>query len=206
MMFAPPSLYDQARWRHLKIGLLGGSFNPAHIGHRAMSLYALSHLQLDFIWWLVAPHNPLKAKSEMAAYDRRLESARKIAAHPRIIVSNIEILMQTVYTADSLDKLRFYYPETRFVWLMGSDNLQTIHRWQRWDDIFKRTPIGVFNRPPRENTVKACLASRRFKNALIPEKHAKILPDCDGYAWTILHVPLNPLSSTLLRQQGDWKP
>ncbi|MBO0712928.1 MAG: nicotinate-nicotinamide nucleotide adenylyltransferase, partial [Acetobacteraceae bacterium] len=120
--------------RHRRIGLLGGSFNPAHGGHLHVSLLALRHLALDEIWWLVSPQNPLKPADGMAPFANRLEQARRVAAeHPRIRVTDLENrLGASRYTADTLQALRRRFPRLRFVWLMGGDNLVQIPRWQRW--------------------------------------------------------------------------
>ena len=132
----------------LKIGLLGGSFNPAHDGHLAMSLYALKRLGLDQIWWLVSPQNPLKSAAEMIPLARRMEQSMRLAAHPRLIVTSIESALGTRYTADTLRVLKKRFPRTRFVWLMGADNLRQIPCWKDWQDIFHAVPVAVFRRPP----------------------------------------------------------
>ena len=117
------------RYVRKTVGLLGGSFNPAHDGHRYISLQALKLLGVDEVWWLVSPLNPLKEAKDMASYDRRVAIAEQVSNHPRIKVSRIEQEIGTRYTADTLEKLRELYPDTAFVWLMGADNLTQFHRW-----------------------------------------------------------------------------
>ena len=135
--------------RHRRIGLLGGSFNPAHRGHLHLSLTALQRLDLDEVWWLVSPQNPLKPVAGMAPFAARLDQARQVAAgHKRIRVTDLENrLGGSHYTADTLKALRRRFPRLRFVWLMGGDNLVQIRHWERWAEIFRTVPIAVFDRP-----------------------------------------------------------
>jgi nicotinate-nucleotide adenylyltransferase len=130
--------------RKLRIGLLGGSFNPAHAAHREMSLHALKSLKLDAIWWLVSPQNPLKSTHDMAPFLDRLASARDVAQHPKIIVTDIENKLKTRYTVDTIRKLKHCYPKIQFVWLMGADNLQQIPHWKNGLAIFHKYPLPFF--------------------------------------------------------------
>jgi nicotinate-nucleotide adenylyltransferase len=147
----------------LRIGLLGGSFNPAHAGHLYVSETALKRLALDSIWWLVSPGNPLKDDATMAPLAARLQSARQIAAHePRIHVSALEEALHTIYTIDTVKALRRRFPNVDFVWLMGSDNLEQFSRWRRWQALARLVPIAVVQRP---GTILAALNAplvRRF--------------------------------------------
>ncbi len=132
----------------LRIGLLGGSFNPAHSGHLYVSETALKRLKLDSVWWLVSPANPLKSKSSMASLATRLGSARQMSVHhPRIHVSALEQSLHTIYTIDTVKALQRRFPNIHFVWLMGSDNLEQFSRWRRWRDLAGRIPIAVIQRP-----------------------------------------------------------
>ena len=130
-----------------RVGLLGGSFNPAHEGHLHISRLALDHLGLDELWWLVSPRNPMKPARGMASFDERLAGARTVAADPRIAVSGIERRLGTRYTADTLRALGARFPRIAFVWVMGADNLAQISRWKDWTAIFEAVPIAVFDRP-----------------------------------------------------------
>ena len=134
--------------KNFAVGLLGGSFNPAHGGHRRMSIAALQQLRLDEVWWLVSPQNPLKPEAGMAPYGARLRRARQTARHPRIRVSALEAEMGTQLTIDTLRALQRRFPQVRFLWLMGADNLQQFHRWASWRDIARLVPIVVLARPP----------------------------------------------------------
>ncbi|HEY5237934.1 MAG TPA: nicotinate-nucleotide adenylyltransferase [Rhizomicrobium sp.] len=134
--------------RGLKIGLLGGSFNPAHEGHLHISEMARKRLGLDYVWWLVAPQNPLKPVAGMESLNRRVAFAEALAArHSRIVVMDIEHALGTRYTIDTLTKLKRRFRDVHFVWLMGSDNLKNFHRWKRWADIMQSVPVAVVTRP-----------------------------------------------------------
>lgn len=135
----------------MRIGLLGGSFNPPHQAHRAISLFALKRLQLDRVWWLVTPGNPLKNNGGLHALAERAAAARKVAADPRIEISCLESVIGTRYTADTIDYLRRRASRLRFVWIMGADNLAQFHRWQKWQHIAAQVPMAVVDRPPRRD-------------------------------------------------------
>jgi nicotinate-nucleotide adenylyltransferase len=132
----------------LKIGLLGGSFNPAHAGHLYVAETAIRRLGLDYVWFLVAPQNPLKPASGMMALDERLASVRALVGRNRkLIVSDLERIIASRYTNDTVRVLKARFPQLRFIWLMGSDNLEQFHRWQRWQDILALVPVAVVLRP-----------------------------------------------------------
>ena len=183
-----------------RIGILGGSFNPAHEGHRHISLMALKSLGLDEVWWLVSPKNPLKSAAELAGFDERLRRARAVAAHPRIRVSDLERDFPSAYTVDVLARLRRRWPRNRFVWLMGADNLAQFHLWRRWQDILASVPVAVFDRPDYSyaplwaKAAIACSASR------VRGKARHRLAMCNPPAWAFFHGRRNRLSSTAIRR------
>lgn len=180
------------------IGLLGGSFNPAHDGHRYVSLEALKRLDLAEVWWLVSPQNPLKPRVGMAPFAERLAGARQVARHPRIKVSDLEARLGTTYTAETLERLA-RLPGQRFIWLIGADNLLQLPRWQHWERIFALAPIAVFDRSPYSQGAVASKAGRRFARARIAETAAHTLKDKATPAWTYIHLPPHPASSTAIR-------
>jgi nicotinate-nucleotide adenylyltransferase len=182
-----------------RIGILGGSFNPAHEGHRDISLAALSSLRLDEVWWVVAPQNPLKPVAGMAPYKERLEAAAKVARHPRIRVTDIEARLGTRYTADTLRRLVQFHRDCHFVWLMGADNLAQIAEWKDWEQIFHLLPIAVFDRPSYTYRALAARAARRFQAFRRPEQAAASLATTPAPAWTFMHHRLNPISATEIR-------
>jgi nicotinate-nucleotide adenylyltransferase len=184
-----------------RIGLLGGSFNPAHQGHRDISLAALAYLDLDEVWWLVSPQNPLKSARGMASFAERMASAKAMADHPRIKVTDIEQRLGTRFTADTLRKLVTRFPSYRFVWLMGADNLAQIASWRDWTRIFHLTPIAVFDRPTYTNKALTSLAARRFRRSRRREAALKTLAATPAPAWVFVHHRLNPISATQIRAE-----
>lgn len=196
-MAFPPSRYGHRLRR--RIGLLGGSFNPAHAGHRHISLEALRRLGLDEVWWLVSPQNPLKPVAGMAPLAQRLAGAARVARHPRIRATGIEAVLGTRYTADTLERLVRRFPNSRFVWLMGADNLAQIPRWERWPSIFSTIPIAIFDRSPYSFKALAGKPARRFARRRLPERQASVLADMQPPAWVFLHTRLHPASATVIR-------
>ena len=184
---------------NMRIGLLGGSFNPAHEAHREISLTALKRLGLDQVWWLVTPGNPLKDPSKLASLESRVEAARKTARHPRIEVSGFDDENGTAYTIDLLTKLKRRFPAVNFVWLMGADNLAEFHRWRAWQHIFELMPIAVLDRPGFRMKARASKAAQRFALYQVDESDAGGLARLEPPAWTILTHRLSRLSSTALR-------
>ncbi|HEX2150397.1 MAG TPA: nicotinate-nucleotide adenylyltransferase [Stellaceae bacterium] len=184
-----------------RVGLLGGSFNPAHGGHLHISRLALTRLDLDEIWWLVSPQNPLKPTSGMVPFAERLRYAAEIAAADRRIrVTDIEArLGSTTYTADTLKTLLRRFPRTRFVWLMGGDNLAQIPYWRRWQDIFRIVPIAVFARPGTSSKALTGAAAYRFAGARVPVTAARLLAEMSPPAWVFFHTRLDPRSATQIR-------
>ncbi len=182
-----------------RIGLLGGSFNPPHEGHRVISLAALRRLRLDAVWWLVTPQNPLKAKAGTAPLRRRLAAAEAAARHPRIVVSALEETLGTIFTADTVAALRRRFPRVRFVWLMGADNLVQISRWQHWPDIFAAVAVAVFDRPTYSLRALAAPAARRFARVRIAERSAGCLAAREPPVWVFIRNRLITQSSTRLR-------
>ncbi len=157
-----------------RIGLMGGSFNPAHGGHRYVAMQALRALDLDEVWWLVSPGNPLKeAAGDMAPYAARVASANAVARHAPIRVSTVEAKLGTRYTVDLLEKLPRLYPKKRFVWIMGADNLGGFHRWKRWRDIARAVPIAVVARPGYDGGALASPAMGWLRRAVRPAGQAR---------------------------------
>jgi nicotinate-nucleotide adenylyltransferase len=184
---------------HMRIGLLGGSFNPPHAAHREISLTALKRLGLDQVWWLVTPGNPLKDASDLPSLKKRVAAAKEMASHPRIEVTGFEGERASAYTIDLLTELKRRFPAVSFVWLMGADNLADIHRWRAWQEIFALLPIAVFDRPGFRLKARASKAAQRFSVFQVDESDAAGLVGLEPPAWTILSHKLSRLSSTELR-------
>lgn len=182
-----------------RIGLLGGSFNPAHDGHRYISLFALKRLRLTEVWWMVSPQNPLKTRADMAPFAERMASAQRAAQHPRIRVVDVERRLRTVYTAETLRLLLPRYRGCRFVWLMGADNLRQIWEWRQWRHIFESVPIAVFARPPYSHDAATGRAAVCFAKARAPERMAGWLADMAPPAWIFFHNRPHAGSATRIR-------
>ncbi|MGD9537398.1 MAG: nicotinate-nucleotide adenylyltransferase [Alphaproteobacteria bacterium] len=187
------------RRRHRRVGLLGGSFNPAHEGHLHISLIALKTFGLDELWWLVAPQNPLKSAAEMAPFAQRVEGARRMAHGHRIRICTIEDELGLRYTADTLAALKRRFRGNHFLWLMGADNLPSFTRWHRWAEIYRAVPVAVFDRHPYAAQVHAAVPSLRFAEYRIPERQSRRLVGMTPPAWVFLHIPLHAASASAIR-------
>jgi len=198
---ASPGLYSGPNWAGARVGLMGGSFNPAHAGHRHLSLEALKRLKLDVVWWLVSPQNPLKPTAGMAPLDERIGSARAVASHPGILVTDLEIRLGTRYTADTLTALTRRFSRTRFVWLMGADNLIQLPHWQHWTRIFQLAPIAIFDRPTYSPRALSGVAASHFGRYRMAERQAGRLADYRPPVWIFFHSRLHWASATRLRQR-----
>jgi nicotinate-nucleotide adenylyltransferase len=182
-----------------RIGLLGGSFNPAHSAHLLVSRIAMQRLGLSRVWWLVTPGNPLKRTPDSASLAERTAQARDIARDNRIVITDFEKHLPTPFTAATLGFLRRRFPETKFVWLMGADCLVEFHRWRQWRSIFATMPVGVIDRPGSHLKALAGTAARAMGPRRLPQSHARCLANSPPPTWTYLTGPLSPLSSTALR-------
>ena len=190
----------------MRIGLLGGSFNPPHQAHRAISRFALKRLQLDRVWWLVTPGNPLKENGTLHELGARVQAARDVANDPRIEVSCLESVIHTRYTIDTINILRRRFPGLRFVWIMGADNLAQFHRWQEWRRIAALVPIAVIDRPPQSFRALGSVAAQALSRYRLPENKAALLADRPAPAWVFLTgLKLNLTSTGLRNPDGSWK-
>ncbi len=183
-----------------RIGLLGGSFNPAHLGHLHISLEALKRLKLDEIWWLVSPQNPLKKAGDLADYATRFQHAAALADHPRIRVLDLEAKHGLYYTIDSLRFLQARHPRHRFVWLMGADNLAGFHRWREWREIAANVPIAVLDRAPYGLRALAGRFARSFAAFRLNARDAAGIATAQTPCWSYISIPRHPLSATYLRK------
>jgi ribosome silencing factor RsfS/YbeB/iojap/nicotinate (nicotinamide) nucleotide adenylyltransferase len=182
-----------------RIGLLGGSFNPAHEGHRHVSLEALRRLGLDEVWWLVSPQNPLKSGDGMEPLPTRVARARQLARHPRIRVGAPELVLGTRYTLDTVRALRRLYPGAHFVWLMGADILPQLEHWLGWRDLFAAIPIAAFARPGWSYPALAAAAPRAFARYRLAAGQERRLASCEPPAWCFIPSRLDSHSATAIR-------
>lgn len=193
--------------RRMKIGLLGGSFNPAHEGHRQIALHALRILRLDQVWLMVSPGNPLKPRKGMALFAQRLATAEHMADGRHIIATDIEQRLGQHYTVKTIKMLKQRFPHVHFVWLMGADGLAQFPKWKNWQDIAGMVPVVVF---PRPGTIMPALhgkaASFMRRKRCRSRQAACLLRDGAGRGWAFPLMRQNPLSATRLRHAGLFLP
>ncbi len=187
----------------LRVGLLGGSFDPPHAGHLHISKWALKEFGLDQVWWLVSPGNPLKTRGP-APLAKRMAACQKLVQHPRIKVTDLECKLGTRYTAETLERLLELYVGVRFVWLMGADNMVSFHKWDRWNDIMNMVPVGVLSRPKEQVTAGCSPAARRYTRYRLPANRSTALPLRAAPCWSLLNGPMIDISSTDIRKRGEW--
>ena len=185
----------------MRIGLLGGSFNPAHTGHRLISTIALKRLKLDYIWWLVTPGNPLKENRSLPSQAMRMIEAQKCANHPRIKITGFESQIHTRYTYDTLWYLKQRCKNVKFFWLMGADNLSQFHHWKNWQIIANMMPIAVIDRPNSTIRSTHSRAAIYLKKYRLKETSAQNLANLKAPAWVFLHGQRSGVSSTALRKR-----
>lgn len=186
----------------MRIGIMGGSFNPPHEGHAIVARTALKRLDLDFVWWLMTPGNPLKSHDGLAPLNARMAAARALVPEPRMVMTAFEAELGTPFTEATLAFVRRRHPATHFVWIMGADNLASFHRWQNWRGIAAVMPFAVVDRPGWQLAALSAPAARALAKHRIPESSARLLATATPPAWTFLTTRLSPLSSTELRARS----
>jgi nicotinate-nucleotide adenylyltransferase len=186
--------------RGQRIGLFGGSFNPAHQGHVEVALFALKCLQLDTVWWLVSPQNPLKDSKETDDYSKRLAATKLIADHPRFVVTDLERQIASRNTVQTLISLSTALKRAHFVWIMGADSFRDLHRWRNWTKIARLVPMAVLARPGYAMRGLSGHAAVRFTKYRLPNERAGQLATCKPPAWVFISMPLRKESSTAIRQ------
>jgi nicotinate-nucleotide adenylyltransferase len=190
--------------RRSRVGLLGGSFNPAHEGHRHIATLARRSLGLDQIWLMVSPGNPLKPVDGMAPFGSRLASARRVGDGRRVVATAIESRLGTRFTIDTLRRLQRRFPRVRFVWIAGADILEQLPRWQRWRDIARLVPIAILPRPSYNHRALAGCAARALHAARRPVREAVTLAGRASPAWVFLSAPQNPASASAIRAKSPY--
>lgn len=187
--------------RGQSVGLLGGSFDPPHRGHVHITTEALKRFGLDKLWWLVTPGNPLKSHGPSPLH-QRVEQARAIMRHPRVVVTDIEAQLGTRYTAETLTALRARYSGVRFVWVMGADNLAQFHKWQDWQKIIETVPVGVLARPGDRISARMSPAAKLYARDRISAGASHLLARAEAPAWCFVNMPMIDLSSSSIRAQN----
>jgi nicotinate-nucleotide adenylyltransferase len=186
----------------MRIGLLGGSFNPAHRGHRRISLFAGQALGLDEIWWLVSPGNPLKeGAKDMAPFEARFARAERMARRSLIRVSAFEREAGTRFTVDTVRELKRRYARDRLIWLLGSDTMTNFHKWRDWRGLAREVPIAVIRRPGYDSSVHAARAMGWLRRFVHPSSQARHWTEWSAPAIIFLRLPPDPSSATAIRAQ-----
>ena len=185
-----------------KVALFGGSFDPPHEGHRLVAQAALRALNVDYVWWLVSPQNPLKSHKPKAI-DRRVAAVQKLADDRRFIVSDEETRLGTFYAIDTVRALQTAYPQVSFIWLIGADNLVGLHRWKGWQRLMREIPLAVYPRPGAAHKAALSPAARAFDYARLDAAAAAQLPLYQAPAWVMLDGARSSLASSQLRQNGE---
>lgn len=187
----------------MAVGLFGGSFNPPHEGHALVCEIALRRLRLDQIWWMVTPGNPLKDNRHLKPLAERIALSERLATDPRIRVTAFEAGHRIRYTADTVRLVLQRNAGTRFVWIMGADNMKGFHHWQDWQKIAESVPIAVVDRPGSTLSYLSSRMAVTYDHARLDEDDAALLPHLRPPAWTFIHGPRSSLSSTALRASAD---
>ena len=200
MLLSHPNLLNGTPWNNRRVGLLGGSFNPAHEGHIHISLVALKMLRLDAIWWLVTPQNPLKSAQGLAPYKQRLDYCQQIVQHPRILVTNLEEQISSRYTYETICTLGAHFPLTDFVYITGMDNALSFHKWHKWKDMLSMIPTAHIARPPAHNLIRNCPLRALNTQKHITLHHAKKLKLEPHTTFWIKERKMLRISSTEIRK------
>ena len=187
----------------MRVGLLGGSFDPAHEGHLNICLHSLKRFHLDQIWLLISPGNPMKNQNPLSI-NKRMDHAKKIIQHPKIKITDIETQLKTRFTHQTLLALKGLYPTTNFTWIMGADNLAQVHLWQEWETIFSLMPVGVLARPDQGILARRSPAARKFATYQISENQSRTLGTAPAPAWCFVSLPMSQISSSEIRSRGLW--
>lgn len=198
-----PSIPTWGDQRNIRVGLLGGSFNPVHKGHLELANRALTALRLDQVWLMVSPGNPLKVGTDMESFSTRYERVKKAVDGRRILATDIENRFNTCYSWDTLKKLHQRFPKCKFIWLMGADGLAQMTLWSHWRDIFYQLPIAIFPRPTYIYTALKGQAAQWANQYRLPSRCMGMLADCKPPAWVFVPASENPISATMLRSQKE---
>lgn len=200
-IYTAPHLKDTMRWQNMRIGLLGGSFNPPHEGHVHISLEAMRTLKLDVIWWLVTPWNPLKTDIKPLPLEERMTMCKDLVRHPRILISDIEKDLGTNITYFTVKKLKQHFPKTDFVWLTGMDNALSLHKWNYWKELLQEVPTAHITRLPAASLVQNCPLRLYEKQKHVRIKKAARVPLDSGHTYWLMQKKMVDISSTAIRQK-----
>lgn len=186
-----------------RVGLFGGSFNPPHAGHLHVATVALRKLQLDSIWWLVCPKNPLKSDNSLLSLNKRVKLCHELANHPKMKITAFESTIRALYSAETIKNIQMRLPEVNFVWVMGADNLTNLRQWEKWEEIGKSLPFAIVDRPNYSYTALNSIVAHKYSRFRVDEFDASMLPFQSLPSWTFIHASKSELSSTSLRMAGN---
>lgn len=199
---SPPTLRDGYRWRGMRVGLLGGSFNPAHAGHLHIARLAMARFSLDAVWWIVTPQSPLKEEHGTAPYAQRYQGVETlIRRQPKMVATHLEDRLDTRYTFETVQALRKHFPHTDFLWICGTDNAHIFHRWDRWRALADSLPIVFIARPPARTLVRSCPLRLYARRQFFDTKGLKTDLSRPGIYW-LKGMKMLDISSTKLRKEN----
>ncbi len=188
---------------NMRIGLFGGSFNPPHEGHKLVSAQVMKRLNLDAIWWLVSPGNPLKNHDDLMPLEQRVKAARDLITLPNVYATGFEAAHGFTYTYDSLFYLKKTLSRRKLVWIMGSDNLKNFHKWERWREIASLMPMAIYARPNSTNKAISSLAAINLAKYRLAQEDASLLPSRKAPSWVYLRGIMSKASSSAIRNKNN---
>ena len=200
-LFSEPQKLNSRRWNNMRIGLLGGSFNPPHQGHVHISKMALKALHLDAVWWLVTPQNPLKSAKELLPIEKRVKLCREINTHPKILITDIETEFKSSYSFITVKKLKTYFPNTKFAWITGMDNAHNFHLWNHWQNFLQNMCMVHVTRHPPVNLMKQCPVKMMTDQKHIMVDHGARYPLDSHTTYWLLQKKMINISSTEIRKR-----
>jgi nicotinate-nucleotide adenylyltransferase len=200
-IFSEPQLLNSHRWKNMRIGLLGGSFNPPHPGHVHISKIALKALHLDAVWWLVTPQNPLKSKDGLLPIEERLRLSREIMQHPKIVISDIESQLKTPHSYATVVALKKHFPATQFAWITGMDNAHNLHKWNHWQKLLDEICMIHITRHPPVRLMKQCPVRMMASQRHIILDHGRHVPLESRTTYWLLQKKMINISSTEIRNK-----
>lgn len=204
-IFSNPTLHNSTRWKNMRVGLLGGSFNPPHEGHLHISKSVLKSLHLDAVWWLVTPQNPLKTSKDLLPIEERLDLSTQIIDHPKIIATTIEEQFQSRYSYQTVRALKKHYPHTQFAWITGMDNAHNFHLWNRWKDILQEICMIHITRHPPVKLIKSCPVRFLSRQKHITMDRGAAVPLDSHTTYWLLQKKMINISSTEIRKKNNGK-
>ena len=202
-IMTPPKLHDTQRWRGMRIGLFGGTFNPPHAGHIHATQIALKYLGLDAVWWMVTPGNPLKTKSNLPDLAIRMEHCRTLVTNPRVLVTDIEKDLGTIRTYETVKALQTHFPTTEFIWFSGTEIAYEFPRWYKWRELQTLIPFAFVGRPTKAGQVRRNSFKGNNRLHHIFPMHGMRPALQKGHIYWIFAEPLLDISSTQIRKSSQ---